>query len=100
MVRTQSARRRTQGRTVVGVFSRAGRAFRRVPQHLRRRRIPFVVGCVLPLAVFVGASGQTTAHSVESVLGEHIQPSAVTAFQLQSYLTKRIPKLSPPSSSK
>jgi dienelactone hydrolase len=47
--------------------------------------------------MFVGASSQTTAHStahsVESVLEESSQPSAVTAFQLQSYLAKRIPRL-------
>ena len=63
------------------------------------RRMPFIAGCAMPLAMFVGASSQTTAHSVESVLSERIQPSAVTEFQLQSYLKKRIPKLSPPPSS-
>ena len=57
------------------------------------------MGCAMPLAVFVGAGAQTTTHSVESVLEEHIQPSTVTAFQLQSYLAKRIPRLSPPGNS-
>jgi hypothetical protein len=47
------------------------------------------------LATFIDASAQTTAQSVRSVLEERIQPSAVTTFQLQSYLTKRIPKLPP-----
>ena len=63
------------------------------------RRMPFIVGCTMPLAAFVGASAQTTAHSVVSVLEERIQPNAVTAYQLQSYLAKRIPSLSPPISS-
>jgi len=44
------------------------------------------------------ASCQTTAPSVESVLKERIQPGAVTAFQLQSYLAKRIPRLPSPFS--
>jgi dienelactone hydrolase len=61
------------------------------------RTTPFIVGCIVPLVMFVGASSQTTAHStahsVESVLEESSQPSAVTAFQLQSYLAKRIPRL-------
>jgi dienelactone hydrolase len=62
------------------------------------RRLPFIAGCVLPFFPFVGALSQTTAHSLESVLAERIQPSAVTEFQLQSYLAKRIPRLSRPSS--
>ena len=60
------------------------------------RTMPVVVGCIMPIAMLVGASCQTTAHSVESVLEERIQPSNVTTFQLQSYLAKRIPKLAPP----
>src|SRR3984893_11990952 len=56
-----------------------------------------MVGCVMPLAMFVGASSQTTAHStahsVESVLEENSQPSAVTSFHLQSYFATRIPRL-------
>ncbi len=60
-------------------------------------RTPFIVGCIMPLAMFVSASSQTTAHStahsVQSVLEQRSQPSAVTAFQLQSYLVKRIPRL-------
>jgi dienelactone hydrolase len=63
------------------------------------RRMPFIVGGVI--ATFVGARSQTTEHSVETVLAERIQTSAVTEFQPQSYLAKRIPKLSrPPSSDK
>jgi dienelactone hydrolase len=41
---------------------------------------------------------QTTAASVETVLRKRIQPAGVTAFQLQNYLAKRIPKLPSPSS--
>ena len=62
------------------------------------RRMPFIAGCVVPVAMVVGATSQTTANSVESVLAERIQPSAVTEFQLQSYLAKRTPKLIVPSS--
>jgi dienelactone hydrolase len=62
------------------------------------RRMPFIAGCIIPLVIVGGARSQTTAHAVESVLAERIQPSTVTEFQLQSYLTKRIPKLSVPSS--
>ena len=63
------------------------------------RRMPFIAGCVIPLAMHGGASSQTTAHSVESVVRERIQLSAVTEFQLQNYLAKCIPKLPLPSSS-
>jgi hypothetical protein len=61
--------------------------------------MPFIVGCTIPLAIFVGAGAQTTTQSVKSVLEERIQPSAVTTYQLQSYLAKRIPRLSSPVSS-
>ena len=37
------------------------------------RRIPFIAGCVVPVATLVGAKSQTTPHSVESVLAERIQ---------------------------
>jgi len=58
-----------------------------------------MMSCTVPFAMFVGAAAQTTASSVQSVLQERIQPGAVTAFQLQTYLTKRIPKLLPPGRS-
>ena len=57
-----------------------------------------IVGGIIP-ATLGSATAQTTAHSVESVLEARIQPAAVTAYQLQSYLSKRIPKLSVPSTS-
>ncbi|MBV9480446.1 MAG: acetylxylan esterase [Acidobacteria bacterium] len=56
-----------------------------------------LIGGALPLALFGSLNAQTTAHSVESVLEERIQPPAVTAHQLQSYLAKRITKLSLPN---
>lgn len=59
------------------------------------RRIQFLVGCA-PLVLLVCANAQTTAHSVEGILQERIQPSAVTAYQLQNYLAKHIPKLALP----
>ncbi len=61
------------------------------------QRMPFLAGWVVPVAMLVGASSQTTPHSVESVLAERIQPAAVTEFQLQSYFAKRTPKLLLPS---
>ena len=63
------------------------------------RRIAFIFECTIPIALFVCASAQTTPHSVESVLKERIQPTAVTAHQLQSYLAKRIPRLIAPANS-
>lgn len=63
------------------------------------RSIPLIVGCAMPLVIFASAGAQTTASSIESVLQEHIQPGGVTAFQLQAYLAKRIPKLSLPDHS-
>ena len=63
------------------------------------RKLPVLVACTLPVALLNGAGGQTTAHSLDTVLEERIQPSAVTAFQLQGYLARRIPRLSPPLSS-
>ena len=53
----------------------------------------------VPLCGLVSlAYAQTTAPSIESVLQSPIQPTAVTASQLQSYLMKRIPKLPSASS--
>ena len=56
-----------------------------------------IVGCLIP-SLCVRVSAQTTPDSVEGVLEERIQAGAVTESQLQSYLAKRIPKLSPPNS--
>ena len=56
------------------------------------RGMSFMVCCIAPFAVSIRARAQTTAQSVETVLEERIQPGAVTAFQLQTYLAKRIPK--------
>jgi len=61
-------------------------------------RMPFSAGCIMPLAMFVAASAQTTPDSLECVLEERIQPSAVTTFQIQSYLAKRIARLPRPIS--
>ena len=53
-----------------------------------------VRGWVLLLAGLVGSvRAQSTASSVKSVLGQRTQQSAITAFQLQTYLSKRIPRL-------
>jgi len=42
--------------------------------------------------------GQTTGASVQGPLEQRIQTAEVSAFQLQSYLAKRIPKLPSPAS--
>jgi dienelactone hydrolase len=55
----------------------------------------------LTLAISGGAAllpAQTTSRSLEPVLNPPIQPVSVTAFQLQRYLMKRIPKLLPATS--
>jgi len=48
---------------------------------------------VLGLAVASTSPAQTTPESVEKLLTEPIQSTDVTAYQLQRYLMKRIPKL-------
>jgi dienelactone hydrolase len=51
---------------------------------------------LMVIIVLAGASplwAQTTGHSVETLLAQPIQPTEVTAYQLQHYLMKRIPKL-------
>lgn len=52
--------------------------------------IPYV--CVLPFA-----AAQTTRESVEHILAREIQPTLVTAFQMQKFLMKRIPRLPAPT---
>lgn len=52
---------------------------------------------VIFITIVSAASAQTTTASLNSVLQERIQPTAVTAFQLQEHLSKRIPKLPYPS---
>jgi dienelactone hydrolase len=78
--------------------------FRRTMPHLRPgncmsllTKMPFIVGCMVAVTLSVSVSSQTTPDSVRSVLEERMLPSTVTTSQLQSYLAKRIPKLSPPT---
>jgi hypothetical protein len=52
------------------------------------------------LAITAGSlrlEAQTTSESLEPILKPTLQPSAVTAFQLQKYLVKRIPHLPHPA---
>ncbi len=63
------------------------------------RSTPIVAGSIMLLALCAGACAQSTAQSVESLLAERIQPSAVSEFQLRTYLAKRIPSLPPPANS-
>jgi dienelactone hydrolase len=44
------------------------------------------------------AAGQSTPRSVEPLLLREIQPTSVTAFQVQKFLMQRIPKLPTPTS--
>ncbi|HXY07251.1 MAG TPA: acetylxylan esterase [Terriglobales bacterium] len=60
-------------------------------------KMPFIMGCMIAVTLCINVGTQTTSDSVQRVLEERIQPSAVTASQLQSYLAKRILKLSPPT---
>jgi dienelactone hydrolase len=63
---------------------------------LQRQR--FVTVFILAAAIAAPLSAQTTPDSLKPLLEQPIQPSAVTAYQLQRYLMKRIPKLPSPSS--
>ena len=55
--------------------------------------------CTIAFCELVASGlGQTTAASVQGPLEQRIQTPEVTAFQLQSYLAKRIPKLPSPAS--
>ena len=56
-------------------------------------------GAMSLVAGFGEAGAQTTPQSVADLLKEQVQPSVVTAYQLQTYLTKRISKPPSPSSS-
>lgn len=67
---------------------------------VRFKRIPPLL--VLLLAIlfvwFPRANAQTTPESLERLLSRPIQSTSVTAFQVQDFLTQRIPRLaSPPS---
>jgi dienelactone hydrolase len=62
------------------------------------RSMPLIAVCTMQFVMFGHVGAQTTANSIESVLDARIQPSAVTAYQLQSYLAARIPRLPPPNS--
>ena len=59
-----------------------------------------VLSVVTIVATAASTHGQTTASSVETLLEHPIQPTTVTAFQLQRYLMKQIPRLPAPSSPK
>jgi dienelactone hydrolase len=46
------------------------------------------------------AAAQTTPESIQALLTREVQPTSVTAFQVQSFLTKRIPKLPDPATAR
>jgi dienelactone hydrolase len=53
---------------------------------------------VILIAGGYSAQAQTTPRSVEPLLSREIQPTSVTAFQVQKFLMRRIPKLPAPAS--
>lgn len=56
------------------------------------RRIVSVVTAVFGLMA-AGSRGQTTPNTVRSFLSQPVEPTAVTAFQLEHYLSRRIPAM-------
>jgi dienelactone hydrolase len=60
----------------------------------------FSAALILAATIAVPLAAQTSPDSLKPLLEQPIQPSAVTAYQLQRYLMKRIPKLPAPSSAK
>lgn len=61
----------------------------------RNQVIAFVATLGLTAVIM---QGQTTAKSLKSLLAQPVQPAAVTAFQLQQYLSHRIAPLPSPKS--
>jgi dienelactone hydrolase len=68
---------------------------------MRRAGWKLAIGlaAMLPLSVVI-ASSQTTAESVQPVLDERVEPTEVVAYQLQEYLSHRIPALPSPGSAR
>ena len=65
---------------------------------MRRRRRTRIGILITVLAAASMASGQATVDAVAPLLEKPVQPTAVTAFQLQKYLMRRIAKPVPPAS--
>ncbi|HEV2424262.1 MAG TPA: hypothetical protein VGZ29_05490 [Terriglobia bacterium] len=67
--------------------------------HPGRRHVSHVArAAILPAILAIAAlplAAQTTSHSVAEPLSHSIQPVAVTEYQLETYLDRRIPKLPP-----
>src|SRR5215467_3234518 len=64
-----------------------------------RRRLQTRIGILITvLAAASMASGQATVDAVAPLLEKPVQPTAVTAFQLQKYLMRHIAKPIPPAS--
>ena len=64
---------------------------------LGQRNPAIAILAMLPLTAAI-VQGQTTARSLKSLLAQPVQPAAVTAFQLQQYLSHRIAPLPSPKS--
>ncbi len=64
----------------------------------RRGRTCLLLALLSVLAEPLGVRAEVTSRSVGPMLGQALQPPAVTAFQLQQYLARRIPTLAPPAS--
>jgi dienelactone hydrolase len=65
---------------------------------LTARNYVFALAAALPL-VAVQAYGQTTPETLQALLAQPVQPTDVTAFQLQQYLSHRITPLPTPTTS-
>jgi len=61
-------------------------------RHASRKARPIILPAILIVAA-TWLPAQTTPHSVAQPLSQSIQPVAVTEYQLESYLDRRIPKL-------
>lgn len=66
---------------------------------MRRTGRKFSIAILAALFLIAAvAPGQTTADSLRSLLKQPVEPTAVTAFQLQQYLSRRISPLPTPQS--
>ena len=63
-----------------------------------RRTMQFAVTIIMLIASAGLANAQAISDTVAPLLEKPVQPTAVTAYQLQKYMMKRIPKPLPPAS--
>jgi len=87
-------------RVVAKGGSLSGRMAGKTPTSVTAMRLTRQIFLIVPAAVFsfamMTAHGQTTARSLQSLLQQPVEPTAVTAFELQQYLSHRIASLPAP----